>query len=94
MNDAPRAPVVRGTLAQVGVGSGRLLWRFPGVGFTVVAYVATADGLLGTSYERLWGVLAAVVAGAGWYLSPLGRLEAARRRKGPPEPGRPGARVS
>ncbi len=73
--------VVSGTMRQVTLGAARLPFLFPGVPFAVVAYVATACGLIGTSYDNLWGVLAAAVAGTGWYLSPLGRLESARRER-------------
>ncbi|MGH9303144.1 MAG: hypothetical protein ACRDZ5_01900 [Acidimicrobiales bacterium] len=74
-----RLEVVTGTLRQMLTGPLRVGWLYPGMDLIVVAYVATACGLIGVSYEHLWGVVAATFAGLGWYLSPLGRLEAKRR---------------
>jgi hypothetical protein len=45
----------------------------------LLAYVVVAAALAGHPYNNLWGGLAAIVAGAGWYASPLRRLEAKRR---------------
>jgi hypothetical protein len=49
--------------------------------FVLLAYVAVAVALSGHPYNNLWGGVAATVAGAGWYASPLRRLEGKRRER-------------
>lgn len=74
--------VLAGGLRRALVGLGRIALFWPGMVVLVLAYAAVAGGLYGHSYSNLWGALAATVVGVAWYLSPLRRVEA-RRRKAP-----------
>jgi hypothetical protein len=64
---------------------GRALARgtqdWPGMDATVVAYAGTAAGLFWHPDAQLFGLLAALVVGIAWYLSPARAWEARLRRR-------------
>ena len=69
------------SLRRAVLGARRLVWWWPGLVVVVLAYTAVAVGLYGRSYPNLWGGIAAIVVGTGWYASPLRGLEARRRER-------------
>lgn len=83
--------VVAATAHRLATGALRLVWWWPGLVATVVAYAAVAAGLTGEAYPNLWGALAATVVAALWYASPLRSAEARRRQRlRGPQAGGPG----
>lgn len=59
----------------------RAVRDWPGVSVCVLAYAVTAAVLYRHQDVQLFGLLAALVVGAGWYASPARAWEAGRRRR-------------
>lgn len=73
--------VARRSLHMVTGGMPRVLRRWPGLLAVLGVYVAVAVPLAvaGVGYPNVIGIVAATLAAGGWYASPIGRREAARR---------------
>ncbi|MHB1928872.1 MAG: hypothetical protein ACYDEN_07565 [Acidimicrobiales bacterium] len=69
------------TLRFVAAGVPHVLRTWPGLVVVLAAYVAVSVPLAvaGVGYPQLLGIVAATLAAASWYGSPLGRREARRR---------------
>lgn len=81
--------VLAASVRRAAKGAAEAAYLFPGGIAIVAAYAVTAAALYSGTYANLWGVVAAAGVGASWYVSPLGRLEARRRRRSreaPPGP--------
>jgi len=75
------APVALAVARIIATSAVRIVWWWPGIVATLVVYAAVALALFHDSYPNLWGGLAAAVAAAAWYASPLRRLEGRRRER-------------
>jgi hypothetical protein len=59
----------------------RAVRGWPGADACVLAYAVTAAALYRHSEVQLFGLLATVAVGVGWYASPARAWEAGRRRR-------------
>ena len=62
-------------------GAGHVIRGWPGLSVTVAAYAVVAIALFGYHDGQIAGLVAALLIGVAWYLSPAGRWEAARRQR-------------